>query len=530
MKVTLRDYQSNAISEARKLIARGIKRFVIVAATGAGKTTIAAAIIEGAGAKGSKICFLAHRKELIDQASKRLDDMGLDHGVCKASHHRSDPRKWIQVASVQSLVNRTSLYSFDIIFIDECHRANAGTYKKILAEYPKAIVIGLTATPYRSDGQGLRDIFDEMIIVRSMKNLIKEGHLIAPRYFSKSMDISSLKSKGSDFDGVEMGKSLSKPALVGDIVAEWKKIAMGRTTVGFASSVEHSKVCVAAFEAAGITAEHLDATLPDDEREAVLSRLASGQTRIVFNVGILSEGWDLPQTSCCIVATLTLSRMKWMQMAGRVLRPSPESGKKDAIIIDHYGNCFIHGPVESDITLTLDGTEKKTKAQAEKAIATAKVCKKCFAPNPADISVCGVCGSPLSTPKKIVKVSGELVEVSNELPPEIEIKTVPASTQHLSLFVDGKFERYVDASKYKAGSWRVLKYCGGTHYSHSGGVRCKWYGPITYLISLGSLAAASGAIKSEYDKLKVTAKEKGYKQGWASALIRAKYGSNVKIS
>lgn len=524
-QIKLRDYQNDAIQKCRDLIRNGKKRIVLVLPTGAGKTTIAAEIIRTASLKGSKIGFLAHRKELIDQASKRLDDMGVDHGVCKSSHPRTDPRKLVQVASVQSLVNRTQVYRFNIIFIDECHRANAGTYKKILDEYPEACVIGLTATPYRSDGQGLGDVFEEMIVVKTMNSLIGEGHLIKPRYFSRKLDISSIKSKGSDLDQDDLGSQLSKPSFTGDLVAEWKRHASGRTTVLFASTVDHSKKCVEAFIANGVKAEHLDATMNDKEREAILSRLASGETTVVSNVGILSEGWDLPKTSCCVVATLTLSRMKWMQMAGRVLRPCPEEGKNDAMIIDHYGNCFIHGPVEIEISLTLNGTEKVTKKKAEDNIKAAKVCKKCFAPNPSDSTHCQVCGNPLSVPKKHeTNGRGELMEVSNNLPRMIVVKVIEHTLEHHLLFVDEKRIGKVSASKFKTGIWNMLSYCGGGHYSHSGGVRVKWHGPVSYLTALGKQAASGEHMRAYFDSMKEVAKEKGYKPGWANMRLMGKYG------
>lgn len=523
--VNLRDYQLDAISKCRELIRAGKKKIVLVLPTGAGKTTIAAEIIRTASLKGSKIGFLAHRKELIDQASKRLDDMGVDHGVCKSSHPRTDPRKPVQVASVQSLVNRTQVYRFDIIFIDECHRANAGTYKKILDQYPDACVIGLTATPYRSDGQGLGDVFEEMVVVKTMTSLISEGHLIRPRYFSRKMDISSFKSKGSDIDQDDLGTQLSKPSFTGDLVAEWRRHASGRTTVLFASTVDHSKKCVEAFIENGVKAEHLDATMKDHEREAILSRLASGETTLVSNVGILSEGWDLPKTSCCVVATLTLSRMKWMQMAGRVLRPCPEEGKADALIIDHYGNCFVHGPVEIEISLNLNGTEKVTKKKAEDNIKAAKICKTCFAPNPSDFSHCQVCNSPLSVQKKHTTTGkGELMEISDSLPKQIIVKVVSDSDEHHLLFVDGDRIGRVSSSKYRTGIWNMLSYCGGGYYSHSGGVRVKWHGPISYLTALGKQAASVEHMKAYFNNMKEVAKEKGYKPGWANMRLIGKYG------
>ena len=520
-QIELRDYQKEAINKAKKSISSGLKRIVLVLPTGAGKTTIAAEIIKGGKAKGSSIAFLAHRKELIDQCSNRLDQMGVDHGVCKSGHRRMNPIKSVQVASVQTLINRLKVYSFDIIFIDECHRSCASTYKKILDAYPKSVVIGLTATPFRSDGMGLGQVFNELIVVRSMNQLIGDGYLIKPRYFSKHFDASHISVKMGDFDQSDVGKSISKPTLVGDMVLEWKKIASGRTTVGFCATVEHSKICAKTFSDSGIPSEHLDASLPDAEREGVLSRLASGKTMIVFNVGILSEGWDLPQTSCCIVATLTLSRMKWMQMVGRVLRP--HEGKSDALIIDHYGNCFIHGPVEADVSLTLDGVDKIPRKKADKSMREGRICKECFAPNQADAVKCVICGIALIQPKKIITSDGDLVEVGSILPKSIKVET-RIEDRRLKLYVANRFIRNVDPNKFCSGSWDMMSYVGGDYYHHASGVRVRWCGEISYLVSLGAKALKKEFYNSELEKQKKISASKGYKSGHAYHKMMALYG------
>jgi len=155
--------------------------------------------------------------------------------------------------------------------------------------------------------------------------------------------LTGVKVIAGDYNLKELGAAVDKAVLVGDIVKEWIKHARGRTTVCFATTVEHSMHITQLFREAGIPCEHLDGTTPDDQREAILGRLADGTTQIVSNVGVLTEGWDLPRTSAVILGRPTKSRGLWRQMVGRALRPATEFGKVDCLILDHAGCTHEHG-------------------------------------------------------------------------------------------------------------------------------------------------------------------------------------------
>ena len=256
--VTLRPYQLRAVDEVRELVtSRGVRRILIVAPTGAGKTSIAGFMMHRAVSNGRRVLFLAHRKELIDQAYSRLLSMGLaanDVGVIMASDPRRRPAAAVQVASVDTLRNRRKPAA-DIVFRDEAHRSLSKTDRDIAACFPEALHLGLTATPYRADGRGLGDAYDELVVVATPKELIAQGFLVEPRVLtvppSALPDLSAVKTARGDYDSKGLADAVDKLPLVGNIVEHWLKHAEDRQTVAFAVNVEHSQHIVERFVAAG---------------------------------------------------------------------------------------------------------------------------------------------------------------------------------------------------------------------------------------------------------------------------------------
>ena len=177
MSIALRPYQLRAVDEARAKLAAGHRRIVVVAPTGAGKSVIAAHIAAKAGAKGKRLLFLAHRLELVEQLSAKLDAFGLNHGIIQGNHWRRMPRLPVQVASVPTLSRREVLPPADLLVVDECHHVPSESFRKVVEAYPNAAVLGFTATPYRLDGQGLGEWFDDMVVVAQIHELIILGEL-----------------------------------------------------------------------------------------------------------------------------------------------------------------------------------------------------------------------------------------------------------------------------------------------------------------------------------------------------------------
>lgn len=398
----------------RACVRRGVRRILLVLATGGGKTSCAAELIRLTVARGHRALFIAHRRELITQAYQRLLDFGLpveDVGVIMASDPRRRPGAKVQVASIDTLRNRAKPCA-ELVIVDECHRSLSRSHREVSAHYPNAVHLGLTATPYRADGKGLGDAYDELVLVASPRELIAQGFLVEPRVFtvppSALPDLSAVRTRAGDYDKRGLEDAVDQKSLVGNLVEHWRKHADGLRTVVFATSVAHSKHINARFREAGVASEHLDGETPTQERDAILARLDSGATRVVASVGTLTEGWDQPSVKCAILARPTKSTGLYLQMAGRILRPFEG---QQAIILDHAGCVMEHGLPQDDRELSLEGSKKKRIGAGGEA--PAKTCPECFAVLPLSIRECPECGAILSVAKDdIEETPEELVEVT----------------------------------------------------------------------------------------------------------------------
>lgn len=411
MNLELRDYQQTLIAEARAAMRAGFRRPLLVSPTGSGKTVLAARIILGAIERGRRVIFLAHRKELIDQASKKLDSLGVDHGVIMADHWRRKPYALVQVCSIATLRRRDLHHAPDLIFIDEAHRARAASYQAILESYPAAFAIGLTATPIRSDGKGLGNLFDRLILGPSVAHLTERGYLVPTRVYAPAKpDTSGVKVTAGDFNQQGLQRLMDKPMLTGDIVSHWQRLGDNRLTVCFAAGIEHSKHIVERFRAAGITAEHIDGTTKKDERERILGDLESGRVQVVSNYGVLTEGWDCCPVKCAIIARPTKNEGLYLQMSGRILRPHP--GFHDAIILDHAGCTLEHGLVDEERGWSLDRDRDRDRGPRIN-LRLPRVCPDCFRVCAIGAAACP-CGYVFSSRDGSgpVQVDGELQEVT----------------------------------------------------------------------------------------------------------------------
>lgn len=402
----LRPYQTAAIEETRKVFS---VKPLIVAPTGSGKTEIGAEIVRRTTARGGRVVWIAHRMELIEQARVRLVRRGMRVGVVMGGV-APDKAAPVQVASIQTLVRR-ELPPADVIVIDEAHHARARAYRKVLDRYPAATVIGLTATPYRSDGRGLGEVFGALVVAATVEELIEAGHLIRPTcYAPPGPDLKGLRKRGGDWSPDDLDAIMRKPSITGDVVKTWLSRAKGLPTACYATTIKHSTEIVEAFRAAGVKAEHLDGATPTDERNAILARLASGETTIVSNVMVLTEGWDLPRLSCAIVARPTASLGLHLQILGRVMRPAAE--KTGAIVLDHAGNVNRHGLPWDPIQFSLDDEVRKKDPE----VRTSKTCRACYAVVPVSATTCPFCGAPFGGEVRVgpERRDGDLVELKRD--------------------------------------------------------------------------------------------------------------------
>lgn len=474
MRQTLRPFQEKAINELREGVRLGLKGQLLVAPTGAGKTTIAAFLIESAVNNGGRVLFLAHRRELIYQPSRRLDDMGIDHGIIMGQHKRNKPHLPVQVASVQTLVNRDMYHLPTLVIIDEAHRARAESYGTVLDALGRPIVIGLTATPCRLDGKGLGgSLFQRIVECPQVAELTDMGFLVpAITFAGKKHNMSGYKKTAGDYRSEDVAAEMNKPELIGDVVKEWIAKAIGRPTIAFASTIDHSNALVAEFKANGITAEHVDANTPSDIRDTIISRLASGETQVVSNVGIYDEGVDCPAVSCIIDDAITASLVKYLQRRGRGLRPHP--GKTDCLILDHAGNVYHpgHGLPSTPRVWELDEDKEKKKSESPDYADQVKVCPECGMAHPIQVITCE-CGYAFSVSKgrQTKHAEGELHEITEE-----SIKIISESqkkNQYFFFLLQQHTRSKRDGTPYSSG-YAFAKYLAEFNEKPKRGWRREW--------------------------------------------------------
>lgn len=413
MAQTLRPYQVQAIDELRKSIARH-RRSILCVPTGGGKTTIVASMIESAISKNKRILFLAHRKELLHQATERLQQFGLKPGLIQGGNTQTS--LILNVASVQTLRNR--LYCIlppDIIFIDECHLSAAKSYQTILNHFPDAYVVGMTATPTRLDGKPLGDIYNHIVNPIKIHQLTELNFLCPVRKFASKehIDMSDVQTVAGDYNSRQLFDKFNKSKLYAGVVDNYLKFARGRPFIVFCVNVEHSKKTAEAFRSVGISCQHLDGESNTSERDSTIAMFRSGLIQGICNVGLFTEGFDIPHISCVIINRATQSLALYLQMIGRGLRLAPN--KSDLIVIDHGDNVIRHGWYDHDHEWSLN-PKKKKKSDKLQAMAV-RLCENCEAMMPVNMRTCPECGYTKIIVEK-APVEAEFAELSRPKVPE----------------------------------------------------------------------------------------------------------------
>lgn len=415
--------QIKAVDMLISCLEEGKRRPIIAAPTSFGKTTLASHLFKTFLDLGMRCQFIVDRVKLVNQAVDRFLEDGLDVGVVQADHPLYNTNASLQVCSVQTLDRRNIYNEPDFIIIDECHALHE-YHKNIIDKYSCPIV-GLSATPYTA---GLGLYYDSLLVPITLKELINKKFLKRPRYFrTESPNLHGVKKehiKGGlvDYNPGQTDKVMNDVKLVGRIVDHWLKYAGNRQTVCFAVSVAHSRHICDQFNAAGVSAVHIDGYMPDEERKIIYDMYDNKEAQIICCPQLLDTGWDHPPTSCCIDARPTQSITRHVQKIGRVLRYF--EGVEDALILDHAGNSLRLGLVEDIIPESLDTSEQDAKEKdlikKEKPEREERTCFECgYIHNE---TTCPVCGCRNARREKIEEINVSLIENNEKINKNIQEK------------------------------------------------------------------------------------------------------------
>jgi superfamily II DNA or RNA helicase len=404
----LRPYQSAAIAEIRQAYQSRHRAVLFVLPTGGGKTVVFSHIAEQAAAKGSRICVLVHRQELLRQASISLAALGVRHGLI-ASGRSMDLSAPVQIASVQTLARRLRhipVDLFQLLVVDEAHHSNAGTWAKVLSHCSSARVLGVTATPIRSDGRGLGEWYSAMVMGPTPAELTEQGFLAAARVLAPpGPSMIQVRKRMGDFDMSQAGQILQAGQALGDSLAHYRRYLDGQTAIAFCCSVAHAEAVAELFQRNGVAAASIDGTMDSGTRERLLADLGAGRLKVLTSCQLIGEGVDVPSVAGCILLRPTQSVSLHLQMIGRCLRP--QAGKT-AVILDHVGNTLRLGHHLEEREWSLCGVPKKDREAAP----SVKVCPKCFSCMPSAKQLCPDCGHEfVAERRELVHVDGELEEV-----------------------------------------------------------------------------------------------------------------------
>ena len=371
-----------------------------VAPTGSGKTIMLSAVAGSLLAEtGAKACILAHRTELTEQNRQKFARVnpGLGTSIFDAGQ-----KSWAgnaTFAMVQTLsrpANLQQIPELDLLVIDEAHHASSSSYRavidQVLARNPRAGICGLTATPNRGDGKGLREVFSNVSDQITLGEMIAAGHLVPPRTFVVDVGaqeaLQQVRRTAIDFDMEQAASILNQSRITDAVIRHWKEKAKDRKTIVFCSTVAHAQNVCEAWNAQGVHTVCIHGELSDAERAQRLAEYETGCAQVVVNVAVLTEGYDYPPTSCVVLLRPSSFQSTFIQMVGRGLRTvNPEEFpgiiKTDCIVLDFGTASLMHGTLEQDIHL--DGPMRSGEAPANEG-------PECDASVPLSCMECPLCG------------------------------------------------------------------------------------------------------------------------------------------
>jgi ATP-dependent helicase IRC3 len=339
--MNLRNYQRECIDSILNFYAQGKNRLLVSLPTGSGKTVVFSQLTRELN---QRTLILAHTSELLLQAKEQLlmMNVSLSVGLVDADHKEFGLPvvvSSIQAASVPANLKKLQEQNFQVLIFDECHHSPANNARKVLdvlgfGKKTSKLLVGFTATAFRSDKKGLGEIFDTVAYERGIKEMIADGFLVPPRGYkiATDLDLSAIKTIDGDYQQASLAQVMDTDAMNKLVIDSYIRIAANKKTLCFGASVQHAEHLSKEFKQRGISAEVIHGSMPKESRTAILERYKTGDLQVLSNCQLLTEGVDLPLTECVILAKPTRSKALYQQIVGRGLRLWPN--KKEAIILE----------------------------------------------------------------------------------------------------------------------------------------------------------------------------------------------------
>ena len=370
-QLTLRPYQTALINDLYLAMNQGHSRIAIIAGTGAGKTVIGGQICAHAEAKGCWLLFVVHLDVLVGQTYEKMKSFGLRCGFIKAGWPE-DPDAPIQIGSIQTMAKRGwwRTWPANIVFYDEAHTtAFSRVGQEILYRtHPRAVHLGMTATPYRLGKGQMGDHFQTLVSSPVPAELQRMGFLSEMNYYGvpseSQINLGDVRIIAGDFDERDLKNACDRPELIERIVEEWQRLTPGKRTIAFCVDIGHARHVAEAFRAAGVPADVVEGGTPIKQRKKLYADLATGKLLVLTSCNVISIGFDEPSVEVGLMLRPTQSRALHIQQIGRVMRISPQTGKTHGIILDQAGNLQRLGFPEDVTEYTLPTSRNPQKSSA----------------------------------------------------------------------------------------------------------------------------------------------------------------------
>ena len=402
----LRSYQNDLIKKIINSMKHHHRVIIVQSPPRTGKTVIMAEIARRTTTKNNRVLFMIHRREVLKQAIDTFKDQGVNPDLLTAGMVQTLTRKIDKIKKP------------DVILVDEAHHALAKSYQRILKQFPNAIILLFTATPHRTGKIQLDKIADDIIVGQSIHELTKKGFLAPFRYFQPPNDFDKnllKRSSTGDYTNKSMDEAMSNK-IYGHIVKQYKRIANGMQAVVYTYSIDSAHKIAAEFNEAGISARSVDGTTPQDTRDSIVKMFKNQKLKILVNVNLFTEGVDLPNVDCVIMARPTASLALYLQFSMRCLNPRPG---KTAIIIDHANNfkTFGYPDDDRDWKKAIQSGKQKSKTLLTDPGLSIVTCDYCFAVVKASEvkdGKCPICGKPIKVHKAKPVSDVDLVEATKD--------------------------------------------------------------------------------------------------------------------